>query len=160
VEWQNLNTNRTPINRPPTARFTPKAISIFKHMMTLQCTCRGDERFECSGCKEHDALDGELARELNLKPWQYPAVIYPFDGVDASPTTATHDWETNAGRRLFAELVRAAKIAKPPQCGPWERPVRRPFIWAVRPSVRIEPARKCMSAFDPKRTLCPLAQVG
>jgi hypothetical protein len=91
-------------------------------MMEIQCACGADDRFECPGCKEHNALDGELARELQLPPWHFPCVIYPCDEIIASPTTAIYDWEASAGRRLFAELVRAAKITKPPQCAPWERP--------------------------------------
>jgi hypothetical protein len=100
-------TNRTPINRPPQRRLTAEAIQIFKEMIAIDCTCGGEA---CPACQKHLELDAALGTELGLKPWQFPALVYPGTEPGGSPTTAGPTWENGGGKRLYAELAQAAGL--------------------------------------------------
>jgi hypothetical protein len=84
-------TNRTPINRPAIAQITPTAVELFKRM---QAVPPGDEWW---------TLHGELHRELQLKPWQWPAIEGP-DEVNTYPaSSAGGKWFARA-QKLYREL--------------------------------------------------------
>ena len=88
-----MTTTRTPIGRAPrAAQITPRAIAAFRKMQRLEmkCTCAPDwegkyfEHEQCRACdqwfRQHRILHGEL----NLQPWQWPAIENP-DAVSPYP---------------------------------------------------------------------------
>jgi hypothetical protein len=116
-----MTTNRTPINRRPTGRLTPQAIEIFKRMVAIKCTCGEGNDCDCPGCREHLQLDDDLSRELGLRPWQFPSVVYADEIEVTGPGTVGRIWCGEPGRQLFGELAQAAGVENPPNSGPWGR---------------------------------------
>jgi hypothetical protein len=95
-------------------------------MIALKCTCKSDdEDFECAGCREHRTLDAAIGVELNLYAFQFPCVVYESDIDDTGPGTVGRFWCGEPGRRLFQDLAKAAGVANPPTCPPWERPLKQ-----------------------------------
>jgi hypothetical protein len=100
-----MATTRIPINRRPATRITPRCVEIFERMIAIECTCKGDRREKCEGCREHTTLDSELGQILKLKPWQFPALVSPD-----YPEGAGEVWREDA-LKLYGELERAASIS-------------------------------------------------
>jgi hypothetical protein len=74
-----MPTNRTPIHRPPRRRISPRAVELFREMQALpHCSCLWGpmywDRVECASCDRWWSLQNNLCRELELKPWEFPAV--------------------------------------------------------------------------------------
>ena len=102
-----MTTKRTPIKRPHRPKITPKAITIFRSMQQLVCTCppptAGGVPTECPGCAEWLRLHNVLHRELNLRPWQFPCIAVPgTEGATADQIA------------LYRELEAAARGAPSP----------------------------------------------
>ena len=88
-------TTRTPINRPPRSHITPRAIELFKQMQG------------CDG-ELSQQLHNELHDELQLKPWQWPAIVDPDEGQTEYPEyTGGGQWHPQA-QALWRELERRA----------------------------------------------------
>jgi hypothetical protein len=98
----NMVTKRTPINRPARSRITAEAVNAFRRMESAS----DDDAFWDA---HHD-----LHRALGLRPWQWPAILYP-DEVCPYPagSHAAHHWQTEREGRpeafeLYQALVEAA----------------------------------------------------
>lgn len=79
-----MTTKRAPIRRAPRTKITPEAVALFQKMQNLElaCTC---ENFECEACEQWWAANHRLHVLLKLKPWDFPAVVNPFNagpGID------------------------------------------------------------------------------
>jgi hypothetical protein len=84
------------------------AIKLFDKMRRLKCVCPSLADGDCFGCKRFRELDGELAVELRLKPWQFPACEDPTSSYaeDAEPCP-----EAQARWRALAQASAAARKA-------------------------------------------------
>ncbi len=88
-----MPTNRTPINRPPRSRITPLALQLFKAMQD----CEPDQWW---------SLHSELQDELQLMPYQWPAIADPDEGPSDYPAdTGGGQWHKQAVA-LWRELER------------------------------------------------------
>jgi hypothetical protein len=73
-------TRRVPLDRPPVAQITPRAVDIYIAMGKLRCTCAPpppDEYWKhkmCVGCERWYDLHGLLDDELGCEPWEWPVV--------------------------------------------------------------------------------------
>ena len=73
-------TKRTPIKRAVRRQITPEITEIYSQMTSPEtaCTCVDPKAWihdeECDGCKKWKSLHNQLLDQLQLKPWQYPAV--------------------------------------------------------------------------------------
>jgi hypothetical protein len=94
-----MPTNRTPISRRPSRRITPRAVEIFKAMLELP---EGEE---------HRRLDHELHAELQLMPWQGPALVRPGETPSHPPTSTAGQWQREGGSELFKALREAGLTA-------------------------------------------------
>jgi hypothetical protein len=101
-------TRRTPINRPPVAQITPRAIDLYVAMSRLRCTCAppSPTRTECPGCERWWDLHSELDDELNCEPWQWPCV------ARQSPTRAGSTCMNEGIAARMAALKAAAKARR------------------------------------------------
>jgi hypothetical protein len=72
-------TRRTPLDRPPVAQITPRAVDLFIAMGKLRCTCPPPppeywKHKICVGCERWYDLHGLLDDELGCEPWEWPCV--------------------------------------------------------------------------------------
>ena len=81
-----MTTSRTPIGRKGRMRLTNAAIAAFRKMQKLEteCTCsayrlgwRVWKHPDCPACEEWSEQNSILRDELNLKPWDWPAITHP-----------------------------------------------------------------------------------
>jgi hypothetical protein len=87
-----MTTNRTPINRDRRTSTAPRAVDLFRQMQEVPLY--GDEWW---------ALQSKLSHELQLKPWEFPAVVPPDEMASHAPGTAAAVWFPEA-QRLWCEL--------------------------------------------------------
>jgi hypothetical protein len=87
-----MTTNRTPINRPPITRITPKAVNLFRRMQEVK-----------DGSDEWWELHAKLHDELQLKPWEWPAIEHPNAESDLPDSAAGAQWFPLA-QQLYREL--------------------------------------------------------
>jgi hypothetical protein len=104
-----MSTKRTPLNRPQRHRFTPKAIELFKQILTLS----DDDIFST----EYRRLNHELSGELKLRGFGQgcPVVIPPSFVPYYPPATAGGQWQRVEGPALFRELCAAADVQVAPR---------------------------------------------
>jgi hypothetical protein len=94
-------TKRVPIHRPARTRISPEALDMFRRMKAV-------ER-EGPQCEEWHQLNCALCRVLQLKPWQFPALVHP-DAVrhwPASPASDPDPWEAKLERYRALEATLA-----------------------------------------------------
>jgi hypothetical protein len=119
-----MTTTRTPIGRTPrAAQITPKAIEAFRKMKRLEtkCTCapidwggKYWEHQECHACEQWWQQHSILCDELNLRPWERPAVETP-GAVTPYPegSHAALVWRADlAAQERYRALERAAAEEK------------------------------------------------
>ncbi|KRQ02410.1 hypothetical protein [Bradyrhizobium manausense] len=89
-------------------RISPKAIEIFKAMQELSgCVC-AVMTSRCPVCDECWRLHNELHDELQLKPYQWPAIVNPDEGESVyPPESGGAAWHPQA-KALWRELERRA----------------------------------------------------
>ena len=100
-----MTTTRSPINRPPTSRITPEAVSIYRAVVALQAdpAC---EIWEEDGGQKRKLCDLRLALhvELRRKPWE--ATIPDTIGCDTPP-----DWMSYADHRASWNDAHSIRVA-------------------------------------------------
>src|SRR5262245_61938167 len=115
-------TKRTPIGRTPIPPITEAGIRLFEKMRRLRCTCLSLEDDTCPGCVRFRQLDGDLARELQLRPWEHPGVEDPTSSyaADAEPCH-----EAQARWQMLAQASRDRRLAQ--RKAPPETPADQPI---------------------------------
>jgi hypothetical protein len=99
-------TNRTPRQAQVKTKVTPRAVELFRQMQTLpSCTCCAPRVRRCQSCDMWWDLHRELNAELNLAPWEFPAVNLHRGLAYAS------DWD--GARELIGELMERLRVAHP-----------------------------------------------
>src|SRR5215211_920008 len=99
-----MPTNRRPKKRATRWRVTPEIAETYRRMKSpaTACTCIGPVAWihdrECDGCKRWKDLHSRLLDQLQLKPWEYPAV-----GRRGGPVT----WPLPGGPELWRALEAA-----------------------------------------------------
>jgi hypothetical protein len=96
-------TTRTPIDRPARPPITRRAVQLWEAMQRIECTCpprnwsRYWEHEICDGCAERNRLRRGIHAELQLKPWEIPAVMAP-DAPNPWPVGSRRHagWRPNA----------------------------------------------------------------
>jgi hypothetical protein len=102
-----MPTKRRKITRPPRRTFSAKAIALFQRMKVLdqQCQCTS-EHDECKACAEWWDRQGELHRELGLRPWQWPCIQRP--DVPNTGESQNQAWYEQA-QQLYRAIESQAK---------------------------------------------------
>jgi hypothetical protein len=101
-------TRRTPLVRLPGVQITPRAVDLFVAMGKLKCSCPPPSpmREPCTGCQQWCDLHEALHDELQLPPWQWPAV-----SRQSLKRAGFLDWNDDIARRM-AMLKEAAKARR------------------------------------------------
>jgi hypothetical protein len=89
-----MTTNRTRKKRPLRQRITPDAVATFRALL------------ETNDATEYDLLQSQLADQLELLPWQGPAVVHPEEECPYSRDTAAYEWWPTA-QALYRLLAQA-----------------------------------------------------
>jgi hypothetical protein len=62
-------------------------------------TCAGGGYDDCPACQQWERCNAVLFRELQLTPWQFPAVRHPK--AEPSPFTNLEEWHAAQARYLI-----------------------------------------------------------
>src|SRR5262245_60974755 len=115
-------TKRKPVKRPQRPKITPLAITTFRAMHALECTCPQPLDRQCSGCLEWDRLDRVLYAEMRLRPWQQ--IAWPDSGIASMDARALYrELEAAARGEPSPWAKRAATIGKLERGQPDDSPV-------------------------------------
>ena len=94
-------TNRTPTKPSAALRITPLALTFFRRMEELDCSCAdvGADGLrpggQCPGCQQWWNLHSRLHDLLKLKPWHWPVYEHPDAGNPILPAL----WRMRAAGR-------------------------------------------------------------
>ncbi len=112
---------RTPIRRSSRGlQITAKAIAAFEEMQICRPLCTCDpidwggnywQREECPACEDWWRHHGVLWNELNLRPWEWPAIQHP-NARSPYPegSEATRRWKPHlAAQERYRLLAEAAE---------------------------------------------------
>lgn len=89
-------TNRTPTKPSAALRITPLALTFFRRMEELDCSCAdvGADGLrpggQCPGCQQWWNLHSRLHDLLKLKPWHWPVYEHPDAGNPYPPGSVAH----------------------------------------------------------------------
>jgi len=86
---------RTHRKHPRRQQFTPAAVATFKCLL------------ETNDVAEQDLLLSQLADQLELLPWQGPAILHPDEECPYPRDTAAYDWWPQA-KALYRAFTQAA----------------------------------------------------
>jgi hypothetical protein len=90
-----MPTRRTIRQRAQRQRITSTAVATFRALLeTIDATT-------------YDLLQSQLHDELDLRPWQWPAIVHPEEECPYSRDTATYEWWPLA-QALYRLLTQAA----------------------------------------------------
>ena len=101
-----MTTKRVPKLAAGRIKITDHAVENFKDMQLLPCTCTAPRRARCEGCERWWELHRELLWELDLAPWEFPAVMRCQNGL-----AYVSDWD--GARELIHELMERLRAAYP-----------------------------------------------
>jgi hypothetical protein len=111
LDSTDMTTNRVPISRPQVAQITDEAVRLFVAMGKLRCSCPPPAptwQQPCPGCAQWCDLHEALHDELQLPPWEWPAV------ARQSPKRAGFfDWNDDIAARMAMLKEAARGRAKP-----------------------------------------------
>jgi hypothetical protein len=94
-----MPTRRTVRQRPKLQRITPAAVATFKCLLAT------------NDATEYDLLLDQLHDELDLRPWQGPAIVHPDEDCPYPRGTAGYEWWPQA--QALYRLLWQASLAKP-----------------------------------------------
>jgi hypothetical protein len=94
-----MTTNRTKIKRPLRQRITPAAVATFNAMLAT------------NDITLYDELHSQLHDQLDLLPWQGPAIAHPEEECPYPRDTAAAEWWPQA--QALYRLLWQASLAKP-----------------------------------------------
>jgi hypothetical protein len=102
-------TRRVPLNRTPTQQVSRRAALLWRDRQMLRCVCPKSKTPDmCAACERAWSMDHEISRELQLRPWQFPAAIRVHPGMagpDSIPLSDPGGVQMLARMRSLDEAV-------------------------------------------------------